>query len=80
MSEEAQATTQRDLSNYLSELRAIQPPEPSYIGSYIGGPAYDHRLNNGLPCGPFTLVSEFHNVLIAPVVRCPRPELAISYR
>ncbi|KAF2175446.1 hypothetical protein K469DRAFT_743344 [Zopfia rhizophila CBS 207.26] len=80
MSEEAQATTQQDLSNYLSELRAIRPPEPTYIGSCVGGPAYDHRLNNGLPCGPFALVSEFNNVLVAPVARCPRPELAIYYR
>lgn len=80
MSDEAQATTQQDLSNYLSELRAIQPLKPTYIGSCIGGPAYDHRLNNGLPCGPFNSVSEFHDVLVAPVARCPRPELAVSYR
>jgi aminoglycoside phosphotransferase (APT) family kinase protein len=80
MSEEAQATTQRELSNYLKELRAIYPPEPSNIGSCIGGPAYDHRLNNGLPCGPFASVSELHDVLVAPVARCPRPDLAVSYR
>jgi aminoglycoside phosphotransferase (APT) family kinase protein len=80
MSEEAQATTQQDLSNHLSELRAIPPPEPPYIGSCMGGPAYDHRLNNDLPCGPYASVSEFHNVLIAPITRCPRPELAVHYR
>jgi hypothetical protein len=80
MSEEARATMQRDLSNYLRELRAVHPPEPSYIGSCIGGPAYDHRLNNGLPYGPFASMSEFHDVLVAPVARCPRPELAVYYR
>lgn len=80
MTEEAQATTQQDLSQYLGELRAIQAPETACIGSCIGGPAYDHRLNNGLPCGPFTLVSQFHNFLVTPVTRYPRPELAVLYR
>lgn len=80
MSEEAQTTTQRDLSRCLSELRAIQAPETTFIGSCIGGPAYDHRLNNGLPCGPFISVCEFHDFLVTPVKRCPRPELVVSYR
>jgi hypothetical protein len=41
---------------------------------------YDPRLNNGFECGPFNSVSEFHDFLVAPVLRCPRPELAIGYR
>lgn len=80
MSEEAQTTTQRELSHYLSELRAIHPPDPSYIGSRPGRQAYDHRLNNGSPCGPLYSISEFHDFLVAPVTRCPRPELAQHYR
>ncbi|KAF2874652.1 hypothetical protein BDV95DRAFT_675014 [Massariosphaeria phaeospora] len=52
MSEEAQATTQRDLSNYLSELRAIRSPKPSYIGSY------DHEVifTHADLCGDHILV------------------------
>ncbi|KAF2453928.1 hypothetical protein BDY21DRAFT_387833 [Lineolata rhizophorae] len=80
MSEEAQATTQQDLSIHISELMAIRPPEPTYIGSCVGGPAYDHRLNNGLPYRPFASVSDFHKGLVAPVTRFPRPQLAVEYR
>lgn len=80
MSEQARAMTQRDLSRHLSELRAIRPPTPICIGSCLGGPAYDHRLNNGLLCGPFASLSDFHDGLVAPVARCPRPELAVAYR
>jgi len=66
MTEEAQARTQQDLFNYLSELRGIRHPEPTRIGSCIGGPAYDHRLNNGLPCGPFNSVLGFNDTLVLP--------------
>lgn len=38
-----------------------------WIGSCTKqGPAYDHRLNNGRPCGTFASVREFHDFLIAP--------------
>ncbi|KAJ8107641.1 hypothetical protein OPT61_g8724 [Boeremia exigua] len=80
MSKEAQAITQTELSNYLRELQALRPPTPTYIGSCTGGPAYDHRLNNGLPCGPFASEAEFNNALIAPMTRCPRPDLVELYR
>jgi len=79
MTEAAKQTTQKDLYNYLKELRAIPPPIPAYIGSCTGGPAFDHRLNNGLPCGPFTSESDFNGFLIAPVRRCPRQELVVYY-
>jgi hypothetical protein len=38
-----------------------------------------HRLDNGFPCGPFASVSQFHD-LVAPMMQCPRPELAAEYR
>ncbi|KAF1843218.1 uncharacterized protein K460DRAFT_418322 [Cucurbitaria berberidis CBS 394.84] len=80
MDKTAQATTQHEITQYISELRAIRPPEPTYVGSCLGGPAYDHRLNNGFPCGPFASETDFNNFLITPVTRCPRPDLAIKYR
>ena len=80
MNETARRATQTDLRNYLQELRAVPPPTPTYIGSCIGGPAYDHRLNNGFPCGPFASESDFNDFLVAPVARCPRKELANHYR
>ena len=80
MMEDTQEQTRRQLSDYLCELRALRPPHPPYFGSCTGGPAYDHRLNSGFSCGPFASVAEFHDVLVAPVTRCPRPELAAHYR
>ena len=80
MNEGARRATQIDLRNYLQELRAVPPPTPPYIGSCNGGPAYDHRLNNGYPCGPFASESDFNDFLVAPVARCPRKELVSHYR
>lgn len=80
MSEEAQGTTQQDLFSYLNQLRGIQSSKPSYIRSCVGGPAYDQCLNNGLPYGPFTSVSKFYSILVAPVARCPCPKLAVPHR
>jgi aminoglycoside phosphotransferase len=80
MNEEARTATQNDLRTYLHELRAIPPPAPAFIGSCNGGPAYDHRLNNGHPCGPFISESDFKDFLVAPVARCPRKELVYHYR
>lgn len=77
---EARRATQTDLRNYLHELRAVPPPTPPYIGACHGGPAYDHRLNNGYPCGPFVSESDFNDFLVAPVARCPRKELVNHYR
>jgi aminoglycoside phosphotransferase (APT) family kinase protein len=82
LTENAKATIATELKAYLSQLRSIQPPGsvPGFIGSCTGGPAYDHRLNNGLPCGPFASEGEFHDFLVAPVREEPRPELAARYR
>jgi aminoglycoside phosphotransferase len=80
MIEEVQRATQTDLRDYLHELRAVPPPTPAYIGSCNSGPAYDHRLNNGYPCGPFASESDFSDFLVGPVARCPRKELVNHYR
>jgi hypothetical protein len=80
MPENIRATTVTQLKAYFEQLRNIRPPTSGWIGSCDNGPAYDHRLNNGFPCGPFTSISEFHDFLVAPVKQCPRPELAAGYR
>lgn len=80
MSEGARKRTRQELHDFLYELRAIPPPKRVYIGSCTGGPAFDHRLNNGLPCGPFASESDFNDFLVAPVARCPRKELVAYYR
>lgn len=68
------------LRSYMNQLRNMRPPNPGWIGSISKGPAYDHRLNNGFRCGPFTSLSEFHDYLVALVKDCPHPELSITYR
>jgi hypothetical protein len=80
MLEDIRTTTVTQLKAYFEQLRNLRPPTSSWIGSCDNGPAYDHRLNNGFPCGPFASVSEFQDFLVAPVQQCPRPELAIGYR
>jgi aminoglycoside phosphotransferase (APT) family kinase protein len=80
MEEEACRATQAELNKIFLELRAVPPPMPAYIGSCSGGPVYDHRLNNGDPCGPFTSESAFNDFLVAPVARCPKKELVNHYR
>lgn len=79
MSEQARLKTRTELCGYIKELRAIQPPEPVYIGSCTSSSAYDHRLNNSLPCGPFSSESAFNDFLVSPVQRCPRQELVAFY-
>lgn len=80
MSEDSQARTMVQLKSYLKQLHVLRPPEPGWIGSCSGGPAYDHRLNNMSTCGPFATISEFHDFLVAPVKNCPRPEWVAKYR
>jgi len=72
--------TVQQLKLYLDELHSIRPPAPSWIGSISHGPAYDHRFNDGTPCGPFDSVREFHDYLVAPVRSCPRPEWVDKFR
>jgi aminoglycoside phosphotransferase len=80
MNDEARRATQADLRRYLHELQTVPSPTPAYIGSCTGSSAYDHRLNNGYPCGAFASVSDFHDFLVVPVARCPRQELVKYYR
>ncbi|KAF2755530.1 hypothetical protein EJ05DRAFT_478520 [Pseudovirgaria hyperparasitica] len=80
MGEDAKTTAQNEIRDYIRQLRALQAPNPGYIGSCMGGEVLDHRLNNGMPCGPFGSVSEFNDFLVAPILRCPKPELATLYR
>jgi hypothetical protein len=77
MPENIRATTITQLKEYFEQLRNIRLSTSDWIGSCHNGPVYDHRLNNGFPCGPFTSVSEFHDFLVAPVTQRPRPELAV---
>jgi len=80
MDEEARRAAQTGLRKYLDELRAIPPPTPAYIGSCNGGPAYDHRIDNIRPCGPFASESDFNDFLVVPVTECLSQELANQYR
>jgi aminoglycoside phosphotransferase (APT) family kinase protein len=68
------------LKAYFEQLHSLLPPDPGWIGSCSGGPAYDHRLNNISTCGPFASVSEFHDFLVAPARKSPRPEWIAKYR
>lgn len=79
MTVEAQEKTRQQLQKYVNDLRCISASTPG-IGSCTGGPAFDHRLNNGFPCGPFACESDFNDFLIIPVTRCPRKELASILR
>jgi aminoglycoside phosphotransferase (APT) family kinase protein len=76
----ARSKTKADLQNYLLEMRNIPPRNPFCIGSCSGGPAYDHRFNNGFPCGPFASESDFNDYLVALVAKCPKKELVSYYR
>lgn len=80
MPEDISVTTITQLKAYFEQLRNIGPSTPARIGACDNGPVYDHRLNNGFPCGPFISISEFHDFLVSPVLKCPRPELAVEYR
>jgi Phosphotransferase enzyme family len=81
MSEDARAQTISQLKSYFGQLHAIRPADhPGWIGSCSHGPAYDHRLDNRATCGPFKSIGEFHDFLVAPVRRCPRPEWVAKYR
>jgi aminoglycoside phosphotransferase (APT) family kinase protein len=72
--------TATELKGYLGQLHALRPPVAGWIGSCTGGPAYDHRIDNLATCGPFSSVAEFHDYLVAPIRKCPRPEWVAKYR
>jgi aminoglycoside phosphotransferase (APT) family kinase protein len=80
MHENMKSTTIAQLKRCFEQLRNIRPSTSAWIGACDKGPVYDHRLNNGFPCGPFISVSEFHDFLVAPLTQCPQPELAAKYR
>jgi len=80
MNQDTRRETVTQLKSYLNQLRDLRPPSPGWIGSCSKEFVYDHRLNNGFPCGPFASVSEFHDYLVAPLKQCPRPELSTEYR
>ncbi|KAL2019549.1 hypothetical protein VTK56DRAFT_9516 [Thermocarpiscus australiensis] len=80
MSQNARSETIRQLRLYFEQLHQLRPPGTGWIGSCSGDPAYDHRLSSRSPCGPFNTVGEFHDYLVAPVKKCPRPEWALKYR
>lgn len=80
MSISAQEQTVLQLKSYLEQLHGLQPPGNGWIGSCLNGPAYDHRFNTMSTYGPFTSVGEFHDFLVAPVKKSPRPEWAAKYR
>ncbi|KAI9819326.1 MAG: hypothetical protein M1832_004031 [Thelocarpon impressellum] len=80
MSEASRTKTKAQLTAYFAQLRSLQQPSPGWIGSCNRGPAYDHRVNNGWPCGPFDSVAAFHDFLVRPVANCPKPELVETFR
>jgi len=80
MTEQARARTLEQLRSHLEQLHKLHPPGDGWIGSCSHGPAYDHRIDNMVTCGPFESVSEFHDYLVAPVKNCPKPDAALEYR
>ena len=80
MSPEAKETTRIQLKMFFDELRALPQINAGWIGSCTQGTVYDHRLNNGIPCGPFDSEYDFNSFLIEPVSKCPTPGIAEHYR
>ncbi|KAK3898667.1 hypothetical protein C8A05DRAFT_47074 [Staphylotrichum tortipilum] len=80
LGEEARSETLRQLRSHFEHLHQLRPDVDVGITSCSGGPVYDHRLDNRSTCGPFRTVAEFHDFLVAPVKKAPRPEWASKYR
>lgn len=80
MSLEAKEVTRIQLKTFFNELCTLPQINAGWIGSCTQGPVYDHRLNNGVPCGPFDSEYDFNNFLIEPVSKCPTPGIAERYR
>ncbi|CAG8959180.1 hypothetical protein HYFRA_00012537 [Hymenoscyphus fraxineus] len=75
----ARDKTEAELRNYLLEMHAIHPSQIC-IGSYSGGPAYDHRLDTRFSCGPFASGSNFSDYLITPMADRTKKKLVSYYR
>lgn len=80
MTEAARRQAISELRSHLSQLHQLRPSRFSWIGSCSGGPAYDHRLDNRSTCGPFASIDKFHDFLVEPIKKCPRPEWVAKYR
>jgi len=76
----SRAATIRQLKQFLDEPHAIHPPELALVGSCSRSPAYDHRFSNQRTVGPFASLAEFHDFLVAPVLKCPRPDVVERFR
>jgi hypothetical protein len=73
VSEDARVVTLPASSNPISSsYAAYRAQNPGWIGSCTGTAAYDHRLNNGFPCGPFVSASQLHDFLGEPISKCPK--------
>ncbi|KAK4092926.1 hypothetical protein Purlil1_2851 [Purpureocillium lilacinum] len=80
MTEAARERTESQLKSYIQQLRQLPSPHPGSICSCSGGPAYDHRITNMKTCGPFATIGEFHDSLVAPIKKSPRPDWVAKYR
>ncbi|EEH23004.1 hypothetical protein PABG_05215 [Paracoccidioides brasiliensis Pb03] len=65
---------------FQAATQLITPKILAGLGHARGTAAYDHRLKNGTPCGPFDSVSQFLDFLVEPMSRSPKPSLAKTYR
>ncbi|ODH51819.1 hypothetical protein GX48_02063 [Paracoccidioides brasiliensis] len=65
---------------FQAATQVITPKILAGLGHARGTAAYDHRLKNGTPCGPFDSVSQFLDFLVEPMSRSPKPSLAKTYR
>jgi hypothetical protein len=80
ITEAARQQTISELRSYLSKLHQLRPSGSGRIGSCSEGPAYDHQLDNRSTCGPFASIAKFHDFLVEPIKKCPRPEFEAKYR
>lgn len=64
LSDESRGKIFSQLEDMIQELRALEPPPSTGVGSCVGSSLYDSRLPHGTPrFGPFTTIQEFHRWL-----------------
>lgn len=64
LSDESLGKNFLQLKGMVQELRALEPPPGTGVGSCVGSSLYDSRLPHGTPrFGPFTTIQEFHRWL-----------------